>query len=328
MTSTSAHLDGEQALPTPTRVGVVGVGAIGAGMCAAILNAGYHLTVYDVRPEAMAPLVSRGAHAAATLTELAAASEVVFVVVVGDELVTRVVDELCSGARSGSVLVISSTARPETCIGLEEVAARVGASIVDAPVSGGGGGEAAGRLTLLIGGADHAVSWCRPVLEVVGSRLFHLGPVGAGSAGKLVNNLLSLGTYALQLEAMQLADAYGISEDQATTFLTASGGDSRGIRSWGRLDRIRAESGGPSGVPPMRALAEKDVRAAAMAAGTRGVVLPLAAVIGELIGSKMAERDRLVANRGRSEIDRCAACGQELALPFRVGGIHPECAAG
>jgi 3-hydroxyisobutyrate dehydrogenase-like beta-hydroxyacid dehydrogenase len=166
---------------------------------------------------------------------------------------------------------------------------------------------------------------CWPVLEIIGNDLFHVGPVGAGSAGKLVNNLLSLGTYLLQLEAMQLAKAYGIDEDSATSFLASSGGDSRGIRTWGRLDRIRRETRPDGGNPPMYALAAKDIRAAALAASSRSVLLPLAAVMGDLVGPKMAERDQAVSALGAPPTPRCNVCHQELAAPFRATGTHPEC---
>jgi 3-hydroxyisobutyrate dehydrogenase/2-hydroxy-3-oxopropionate reductase len=162
------------------------------------------------------------------------------------------------------------------------------------------------------------------LFQSFGGNIFHLGPIGAGSAGKLVNKLLSLDGNVLLLEAMQLADCYGITEDNVTEFVTVSAGDSRGLRTRGRIDRARRI------YDHMRdnvyELFAKDVNAAATAAGQTGIVLPIAAAIGAAMGRKMKARDKQIAARGGLvEIHRCKVCGQELALPFREAGAHVEC---
>jgi 3-hydroxyisobutyrate dehydrogenase len=165
------------------------------------------------------------------------------------------------------------------------------------------------------------------VFEAVGSELFHLGPVGAGATAKVVNNLLSLGSYALQLEAMQIAAAYGIDEDAVTTVVTASQGDSRGIRTWGRMDRIRRGRREGRDAAAVYEQISKDLRTAAKVGGALGLVLPITASAAALLPSKLAERDRaLDALAAERRIPRCDACRQELAAPFRAAGRHPECA--
>ena len=130
----------------------------------------------------------------------------------------------------------------------------------------------------------------------------------------------------LQLEVMQLANAYGISEDSVTEFVAKNGGDSRSLRTWGRVDRAR-RTHTLAGTPAMYDLMAKDVKTAALAAGQRGVVLPITASIGAMIIEKTMARDAFLAARGMTEsIPQCQICGQELAAPFRKAGVHPECA--
>jgi len=218
-----------------------------------------------------------------------------------------------------------TTTEPSLSHQIYDVAKARGVSAIDAPVSGGAEKASAGTITVLIGGEQAAVQRCWRIFESFGKGLFHLGPIGAGSAGKLVNNLLSLGGNILILEAMQLADSYGISEDAVTEFITLGTGDSRNIRTWGRIDRAR-RSHTLAGTPAIYEIFSKDVKAAAMAAGQRGVVLPIAAGIGAMMADKMKARDQFLEARGLIvPLPRCTVCNQELATPYRKAGVHPEC---
>ena len=127
-------------------------------------------------------------------------------------------------------------------------------------------------------------------------------------------------------EAMELAHAYGISEDSVVEFVTVSAGDSRTLRTWGRIDRAR-RSHYLFGTPAIYEMFSKDVKNAAKAAGQRGVILPIAATIGASMEEKMKVRDTFVEEHGMTApLPRCGICGQELAAPFRHAGVHPECA--
>lgn len=317
--------DGEQYDPGKTVVGVVGLGAMGAGIAANLVRAGFETVVTDLREDAVAKLVAEGAAAAADLADLAARCDVILVVVLDDKQVLGVTEQLAATGGRARTVILNSTIRPETAQSAAARLAPVGIAMLDAPVSGGAEKSALGTLTLLIGGADDVVARCAPVVEAIGASIFHVGPVGAGSAGKLVNNLMALGQYVLQVEAMQLADAYGISEDLAVAFVSVSAGDSAGIRTWGRYDRIR-RTHTLAGTPAMYDVLGKDLRAAAVAAGRCGVTLPITATIGELIGQKMQARDVVLEERGGLGPEvRCPGCGQELAAPFLEEGFHPQC---
>jgi 3-hydroxyisobutyrate dehydrogenase len=311
--------------PDNTTVGIVGLGDMGAAIASSVVRT-FPLIAFDLRKEAVDKLVALGARRAESVQALADQCEVVVLVVVDDKQVNHVVDELLHHPGKLHTLIVSSTVLPSTVIALSERASTVGLDLIDAPVSGGAERASAGTITVLIGGEQAAVQRCWPILESFGKGLFHLGPVGAGSAGKLVNNLLSLGGNMLILEAMQLAEAYGISEDAVTEFIPLGTGDSRNIRTWGRIDRAR-RSHTLAGTPAIYEIFSKDVKAAAMAAGQRGVVLPIAAAIGAMMTEKMKARDQYLEARGlTAPLPRCAVCSQELAAPYRKAGVHPECA--
>ena len=311
--------------PKDTVVGLVGLGDMGTGIATAIVRT-FPLVVYDLRPEAVDRMVALGARAAQSLKALADQCDVVVVVVLNDKQVDQVVGDLLRHPGKIHTIIVSSTVLPSTVIALAENAREAGLDLFDAPVSGGAEKSSRGIITILIGGDEGPVRRCWPILEAFGKALFHIGPVGAGEAGKLANNLLSLAGNALVLEAMQLVGAYGISEDAATEFISVGTGDSRVVRTWGRLDRAR-RGHTLAGTPALYEAFAKDVKIAAIAAGQRGVVLPIAASIGAVMGEKMKARDEYLEAKGLAgPIPQCTICGQELAAPFRKAGVHPHCA--
>ena len=309
-------------------VGIIGVGDMGAAIATSLSAKGFPLVVADLRPEAVAKMVALGARAADSLQALADQCDVAILVVVDDKQVNYVVGELLRHPGKIRTIIVSSTVMPTTVAALAEQAREKGLDLIDAPVSGGPEKASRGIITVMIGGEDSAVRRCWPIFEAFGKSLFHIGPAGAGSAGKLVNNLLSLGGNMLILEGMELARAYGISEDAVTEFVTVSAGDSRTIRAWGWRDRARQRHH-LAGTDAIYDLFSKDVKTAVLAAGLRGVTLPIAAVIGALMGEKAKARDKFMVENGlNGPLPKCSVCGQELASPYRKAGLHPECAAG
>lgn len=308
-----------------TDVGMIGVGDMGGPIAQSILRAGYDVTAFDLRQEAVDELVALGAKAADSVTSLCATCDVAIIVVMNDAQVTDVVTTILANPGQVRTVIVSSTVLPSTIVRLHERVVAAGLDLIDAPVSGGAEKALVSLLTVIVGGDAAPVQACWPLLSAFGRNLFHVGPAGAGNAGKLANNLLSLGGNILQIEALQLAAAYGISEDDATQFITVSAGDSRGIRTWGRYDRAR-RSHNLAGTPAMYDLQSKDVRNAAIAAGERSITLPVTAGIGAMMRDKLRERDQYLERTGQiQDRPRCSVCGQELALPYREAGIHPEC---
>ena len=314
------------ALPSNTVVGVVGLGDMGFAIATSILRT-YPLVACDLRPEAVAKAVALGAKSADSLKSVADQCDVVILVVLDDKQVNQVVGELLRYPGKIHTIIVTSTVMPTTVSALAEQAREKGLDLIDAPVSGGAEKASRGIITVMIGGDEAPVRRCWPIFEAFGKSLFHVGAAGAGSAGKLVNNLLSLGGNMLILEGMELARAYGISEDMVTEFVTVSAGDSRTIRAWGWRDRARQRHH-LAGTDAIYDLFSKDVKTAVLAAGLRGVTLPIAAVIGALMGEKAKVRDKYMVENGlNGPIPQCSVCGQELASPYRKAGMHPECAS-
>lgn len=195
-----------------TGVGFVGLGQIGRPMAQRLAQR-CALTVFDIDPDACAELHRAGAAPAASVADLAARSEVVLVMVRDDEQVRAVVtgpDGVLAGAPQGTVVAVHSTVRPDTAVELADRCAQRGIALLDAPVSGGAGGAREGRLALLVGGDADAVERARPVLDLLGDLVVHLGPVGAGTRAKLARNLVHFVGFAAAAEAQRLAEAAGI----------------------------------------------------------------------------------------------------------------------
>jgi 3-hydroxyisobutyrate dehydrogenase-like beta-hydroxyacid dehydrogenase len=308
-----------------TFVGMIGIGDMGAALAVSLMRT-YSLVVFDLRAEAVQRMVTLGARAADSLEALSNQCEVVIVVVVDDKQVNQVVGDLLRHPGKIHTIIVGSTVLPTTVIALGEQARALGVDLIDAPVTGGAEKASRGIITVLIGGDEGPVQRCRPIFQAFGKGLFHIGPVGAGSAGKLVNNLLSLGGNMLIQEGMQLARAYGISEEAVTEFVAVGTGDSRSIHTWGLRDRAR-RSHHLGGTDAIYEIFSKDVKSAALAAGLRGVTLPIAATIGATMVEQAKARDKYLLENGlTAPIPRCTMCGQELALPYRKAGVHPECA--
>ncbi|MFG1683958.1 NAD(P)-dependent oxidoreductase [Nonomuraea sp. NPDC049269] len=189
--------------------GFAGLGQMGAPMARHLIGLG--LTVYDTRPEAMAPLVEAGARAAADVGELAAASRFVSVMVRDDDQVHEVVSGLLPAAEPGTVIAVHSTIRPGTAVELAGLAAPYGIEVVDAPVSGGFMGAQAGTLAVMVGGGDDAFARCERPFGAWADLVLHVGPVGAGTRAKLARNLLHFVAFAAAAEAQRLAEASGVS---------------------------------------------------------------------------------------------------------------------
>jgi 3-hydroxyisobutyrate dehydrogenase-like beta-hydroxyacid dehydrogenase len=186
------------------------LGNIGAPIATRLLEWPNGLVVYDVRPEATAPLAERGAEVAESLDDLASRCEVISVMVLDDQQVRDVVAGLLPGAAAGTVVAIHSTIGVQTAIDVADSARGVGVDVVDAPVSGGAMGAADGRLAVMVGGDRSAYERCKLVFTYWAELVLHMGPVGAGTRTKIARNLLTFIGYAAAAESQRLAEAAGI----------------------------------------------------------------------------------------------------------------------
>lgn len=192
-------------------VGFIGLGNIGKPMALRLATADtIDLHVYDVTPAPVADLVAAGAHATGNIVELAGTVDVLCVMVRDDEQVRDVLGQAFAGAGDGLVVVVHSTVAPQTPRALQITAERHGVHLLDAPVSGGAMGAADGTLAIMVGGSTDAFTAARPVLEILGSKVVHAGPIGAGTKFKLARNLMHFVAFTAATEAQRLAEAAGL----------------------------------------------------------------------------------------------------------------------
>ena len=199
------------------RVGLIGVGNMGAGMSRNILKAGHELTVYDVRPEAMEAVVQAGADAAASPRDVGAAADTVFIMVLNVEQVKATLlgeDGLLAGLKPGSTVICTATIGRSQVIEVAELVVEKRVNIVDAPVSGGAPGAAAGTLTMMVAAENETFAASKPVLEAVGRDIYHVGEdIGMGQTVKSALAVLIGTTYAGIFEALTLAVKAGVAPE-------------------------------------------------------------------------------------------------------------------
>lgn len=208
------------------RIGFVGTGTMGAPMAARLLAAGHALWVHDAKREACADLLAAGARFAGSRAELAREVDVALLSLPGPPQVEAVVsgpDGLLAQLRPGSCIVDLSTNALASVRSLAERCAERGVDYLDAPVSGGMQGAAAGSLVLMVGGAAEALERVRPTLEVLSRQIIHFGPSGAGTVAKLVNNQLYLCGEVLFYEGLVLGAKAGLDIQALLEMLEATG---------------------------------------------------------------------------------------------------------
>jgi 3-hydroxyisobutyrate dehydrogenase-like beta-hydroxyacid dehydrogenase len=264
-------------------VGLVGLGLMGRPMAANLLKAGYELTVWNRTASRADALVAQGAKRAATPREVAEASEVVFTIVSDPPALESVLwgeAGIFGGLRRGAVLVESSTVAPELEKRAAAAAASKGAEFLEAPVTGGTWGAEKGELVFMVGGDAATLQRVEPVMQAVGKRFFHLGPVGAGQTVKLAMNLLLAVQVEAFAEALALVTRAGIAGEKLVDVMQSSMGRS------GLLD-IKAPmmlKGEYKPSFPLR-LMHKDMSLALDLANQLGVPLPAAAATREILSA-------------------------------------------
>lgn len=191
------------------KLGYIGLGNMGAPMATKMTEWPGGVTVYDIRAEAMAPLLEKGANRADSLADMAAA-DIVHVTVLNDTQVREVVGELATNAKPGTVIAIHSTISDTTAVELAAGLKPQGIHIVDAPVSGGAAAAAKGELATMVGAERAVYERIKPAFKHWASMVIHAGEPGAGTRMKLARNMLTFTSYAAACEAMKLAEAAGL----------------------------------------------------------------------------------------------------------------------
>jgi 3-hydroxyisobutyrate dehydrogenase len=204
------------------RVAVLGLGIMGSGMARNLLKAGFPLTVYNRTREKARLLEVEGAHLAATAREAAQNADVVLGMV-ADDTASRAMwlgpDGALAGVQTGAVVIESSTLTTGWVRELAQTAQARGCAFLDAPVRGSKGQAEAGDLNFLVGGEATVLEQVQPVLEAMGRRIDHLGPVSSGATMKLINNLMGGVQIALLAEGLVLAEQAGLDMEKVVPLL-------------------------------------------------------------------------------------------------------------
>jgi 3-hydroxyisobutyrate dehydrogenase-like beta-hydroxyacid dehydrogenase len=190
------------------KLGYIGLGNMGAPMATKMTEWPGGVTVYDIRTEAMTPLVEKGAGLADSVADIAAA-DIIHITVLNDAQVREVVGELAAHAKPGTVIAIHSTISDTTAVELAGALKPQGIHIVDAPVSGGAAAAAKGELATMVGAEREVYERIKPAFKHWASVVIHAGEPGAGTRMKLARNMLTFTSYAAACEAMKLAEAQG-----------------------------------------------------------------------------------------------------------------------
>lgn len=218
-------------------IGFIGLGLMGRAMVDCLQGAGYALTVLGNRDRSgVEQALARGATEAATARDLAMASDVVMICVGTSEQVEARIhgpDGVLAGTREGQVVIDFGTSLPASTLKIGAALAERGATYLDAPLGRTPAHAREGKLNIMAAGDRAAFDRVRPVLDVLGENVFHLGALGNGHTIKLINNFYAMTTAMAMAEAFAMADAAGVGREALYAVLAA------GPNHSGMMDFIR-----------------------------------------------------------------------------------------
>ena len=254
------------------KIGMLGLGKMGAPMARHLLAKGYNVAGYDPVDAARRAAAALGVSMLDSPREVARASELVIIVVGFDHEVETVMfgaDGIMEAARPGLVVAIGSTVAPRYAQRLAQRAAERAVLVLDAPLARGEAAAVAGKLLIFGGGEEGAFAACRPAFGAFASDIFHLGPAGAGQVGKMVNNLILWACTSANDEGLRLGEALGVDAQRLREALHHSS-----AQNWA-MDQRSDRSGMP--------WAEKDMTIVLHEADLARLSLPLCGTVKETV---------------------------------------------
>lgn len=254
------------------KIGFIGLGNMGAPMAHNLASAGHTVTGYDLVAQ-----MPEGIVKASTVTEAAMVQDVVITMLPGGEILRTVASDIIAVMDKGAVFIDCSTVDVDSARAVAESATAVGLLAVDAPVSGGVGGAAAGTLTFMAGGSDAAFAMAKPLFEIMGQKAVHCGGSGAGQAAKICNNMILGITMIGTCEAFALADKLGLDRQKMFDVVSTSSGSSWSMNAYCPAPGIGPQSPADNGyIPGFSAdLMLKDLRLSQKAAEAANANTPL-----------------------------------------------------
>ena len=267
------------------KIGFIGLGNMGAPMAANLVKAGHEVTGFDV-----AGVTIDGAVTAKSAAEAAAGQDAVITMLPNGEILRSVYAEIVPAGAKGSVFIDCSTVDVDSAKAAHELAAGQGLLSVDAPVSGGVGGAAAGTLTFMAGGSDEAFSRAAPLFEIMGRKAVHCGAAGAGQSAKICNNMLLGISMIGACEAFALAEKLGLSAQSLFDVVSTSSGSCWSVNTYCPVPGVGPQSPADNGYKPGFAaeLMLKDLRLSQQAAESVSAQTPMGARATELYADFVA----------------------------------------
>lgn len=220
------------------KVGFIGLGEMGRWMALNILKAGFPLTVYDIKSDAIRLLTENGAMPAKNPEETAKKSNCIMLSLPDTQVVEEVIwgkNGLISGLSEGSVVVDLSTINYLATISIEKKLKEKGVIFIDAPVSGQEARAKGGTLTVMVGGNSPIVRKVRPVLDSIGNNIVYMGKPGNGQLMKLVNQLFYNISCAAMAELLPMAVKLGLDPDAVCSVVTTSTGQTYAVSNFSPL---------------------------------------------------------------------------------------------
>jgi 3-hydroxyisobutyrate dehydrogenase-like beta-hydroxyacid dehydrogenase len=293
-------------------IGIVGLGRMGRPMGARLARAGYRVVGHDVSGEAREPAAAVGIEvvdSARAVGEQSAAS----LVIVGfdDEVTSACLDAdagILAGASAGHTLMVCSTVRPETVLALREPAAARGVEVLDATLCRAEHAAVDGTLLVMVGGSESAYERWRPMMAAFATDTFHLGDLGAGQVGKMINNQLLWAAVVANWEGLRLGRRLGVAQEPLRQALLKSSGNNWALETW-RASR------------PMP-WAEKDMAIVLDYAARVGLEMPVSATAADAIAAVKLEKARWTEGGGAKSAmsDFLDAFEDEFARTSRAAG--------
>jgi 3-hydroxyisobutyrate dehydrogenase len=250
------------------KVGIVGVGEMGAAMAGHLAAKGHNVSAYDVDWAKLKAVAERGITTADSLEALAKDPEIFLLVVSTDEQSSAVTETLSQHANDGAIIVVCATNHPNTMKELAELCESRGKRFIDAPVVYGASGAREGTLLSLCGGREEDIERARPALMAYSRNVLRVGPVGAGQLAKACNNLLHWVHCVSNYETLLLAKRFGVDAQRMREVLLECPAFNLTLKRW---DSTRFT------------WQEKDMDVTMDLAQQVGVPLPLAGQVDQLV---------------------------------------------
>jgi 2-hydroxy-3-oxopropionate reductase len=269
------------------KVGFVGPGIMGMPMARNLMAAGYELVVYNRSPGKVEELAAEGAEAAESLGEVADSCDVVITMLPGPQEVREVVageEGLLGGAGESTLIVDMSTSSPILARELASIAGERAVGMLDAPVSGGDTGAEEGSLSIMVGGTEEDFGRARPLFEVMGASVVHVGEHGAGQTVKACNQIVVALVVEAMSEALVLGTKAGVEPVKILEALSAGLADNKVMQVKG--EKFLSGDFTPGGKVEFH---HKDLGIALATGREYGVPLSLTTVVDQMFGSLIAK---------------------------------------